>query len=129
MSNRTDAVNRYLDGLEHPRRHLVVCLRDAILDASPDIQERIKWNAPSFGYAGNDRVTFRLRPRDQVQLIFHRGVAPRDATGFTFADSTGLLQWAAPDRAVLTFPEHDDLTDRTDEIVALVNRWMIETRA
>ena len=37
-----------------------------ILDSSDDITKHVKWNAPSFRYAGEDRATFRLFPEDRV---------------------------------------------------------------
>ena len=66
------------------------------------ITEHVKWNAPSFCYAGEDRVTFRLYPEDRAQLVFHRGSRVKDdADAFAFDDDTGLLRWVANDRAVV----------------------------
>ena len=42
--------------------------------------------APSFGPGDEDRVTMRLRRGDRLQLVLHRGVAVKDASGFTFDD-------------------------------------------
>ena len=39
-----------------------------------------------------------------LQLVLHRGAAVRDdAADFRFEDPSGLLEWAAPDRAVISF--------------------------
>jgi hypothetical protein len=49
-------------------------------------------------------VTFRLQPGNRLQLVLHRGAAVRDdAADFRFEDPSGLLEWAAPDRAVISF--------------------------
>jgi hypothetical protein len=36
--------------------------RTDVLASDDGITEHVKWNAPSFCYAGVDRVTFRLQP-------------------------------------------------------------------
>jgi hypothetical protein len=104
----------------------VLELRAAILAADPAITEHVKWNAPSFRYGGDDRVTFRLQPRGRLQLIFHRGAKVRDDTaGFVFADPSGLMTWPAPDRAVIDFPDLASVAARRAEVVALVQRWVL----
>jgi hypothetical protein len=97
-------------------------LRLAILDSNEGITEHVKWNAPSFCYAGEDRVTFRLYPADRAQLVFHRGSKVReDADSFEF-DDTGLLKWVAADRAVVPLP---DAEARQQDLVSVVNRWVV----
>lgn len=126
MAKRDVDVADYLAALEHPRKPEVVALRRLILAADRGITERIKWNAPSFGVGGDDRVTMRLAPKGQVQLVFHRG-AKVITDGFTFADPTGWLVWAAPDRATLTVEDAADLKANGAAIAALVVRWMKAT--
>ena len=102
MPNRSREVERFMEGLDHPLKDEVERLRSAILDSNDRITEHIKWKAPSFCYAGEDRVTFRLYPEDRVQLVFHRGATVKgDAADFAFEDDTGLLRWVADDRAVV----------------------------
>lgn len=114
--------------LDHPRKSEVEELRAAILASNPDITERIKWNAPSFCYHDEDRVTFRLQPGNRVELIFHRGAKVRsDADAFAFADPTGLLSWASSDRGVVTVADREDLKAKEADIVKLVNLWMEAT--
>jgi len=38
--------------LKHPRKNVLVALRQIILQADPAIGEEIKWNAPTFFYTG-----------------------------------------------------------------------------
>ena len=114
--------------LEHPRKSEIEELRAAILASDSGITEQIKWNAPSFCYGGDDRVTFRLQPGDRVDLIFHRGAKVRaDADKFEFEDPTGRLQWASSDRGVVAVADGRDLKAKRDDIVKLVNLWMEST--
>ena len=78
-----------------------------------------------FRHAEQDRVTFRLQPGDKLQLLFHRGAKVRtDTAAFAFNDSTGLMTWLAPDRAVIDFPDLQAVTMHQAKVVSLVNRWV-----
>ena len=125
MPRAADDVDGYLAALDHPLKAGIEQLRAAILASDPGITESVKWNAPNFRYDGVDRVTFRLQPGNRLQLVLHRGAAVRaDAAEFRFDDPTGLLEWAAPDRAVLTFTDLDDVAATKAAVVELVNRWV-----
>ena len=121
-------VQAFLQALQHGRKDEVEAVREIILSAHPGVTERIKWNAPSFGIDGDDRITFRLQPNDRVQLIFHRGAQKRDdAATFSFEDGSGLLEWVARDRALVTFRDLDDVEAKRAALTDLVRRWMIAT--
>ncbi|MBJ7453036.1 MAG: DUF1801 domain-containing protein [Blastococcus sp.] len=125
MPRAADDVDDYLDRLQHPLKAGVEQLRAAILASDAGITESVKWNAPNFRHDGVDRVTFRLQPGNRLQLVLHRGAAVRaDAADFRFDDPTGLVQWAAPDRGVLTFRDLDDVAAKEAAVVELVRRWM-----
>ena len=122
MPNRTQEVDRFMEGLDHPLKAGIEQLRLAILDSNDHITEHIKWKAPSFCYAGEDRVTFRLYPEDRAQLVFHRGAKVKDdAADFAFEDDTGLLRWVANDRAVVALRDAEDV----EAVVEVVNRWVV----
>ncbi len=115
----------YLDRLQHPRRADILRIRSAILAAEPGLSETVKWNAPNFVLAGEDRVTFRLQPGDRVELVLHRGVRVRADTGsFVFDDPSGLVSWAAPDRGVIAIPPDADLDALVPQIVTVVSAWI-----
>ena len=119
-------VDRYLDRLEHPLKAGVVRLRAAIMASNPGISEHVKWNAPSFCFGGVDRVTFRLHPGARLQLVFHRGAGKRtDVESFVFDDPFGLMTWPAPDRAVVDLPTLDAVTAHEEQVVSLVQRWVL----
>jgi hypothetical protein len=70
-------------------------------------------------------VTFRLRPSDRVQLIFHRDAKVRsDCAEFTFQDPTGLLTWLAPDRGAVTFADLETIRSQQAAVVSPVNHWV-----
>src|SRR5688572_22604105 len=127
-ADKAGEVDRFMAQLDHPLKPQIAALRQAILAANPQITEQIKWKAPSFCIDGDDRVTFRLHPPDAIHLVFHRGVKVKDATGFTFDDPTGLMKWAARDRAQVSLRTPAEVGERTPEVVALVSRWMASTR-
>lgn len=100
-------------------------LRLAVLDADGAITEQIKWNAPSFCYGSVDRVTFNLRPRHHVQLIFHRGAkATRSAFDFDPSKWSGLLEMIGKDRGQVIFPSAEAAAARQDEFIDLVREWV-----
>ena len=127
MPNRSqEEVDRFMQSLNHPLKEGVEQLRAAILESNDQITEHIKWNAPSFCYAGEDRVTFRLYPEDRVQLVFHRGAKVKsDAGDFEFDDDTGLLRWVADDRAVVALRDVKDVEAKQASLVDVVNRWVL----
>jgi hypothetical protein len=117
-------VDAYLAALDHPLKEVVEAVRAALVGAAPEIGEQIKWNAPSFTWAGEDRVTFNIRPGAPLLLIFHRGAKPKDVVGFRFDDETGLLDWKAPDRGVITLRSLADWDAHGEAIITLARRWL-----
>ncbi len=126
MSAKQPTVEEFLTNLDHPRVDDIRRVRAGLLADDAELGERIKWNAPSFGHDGDDRVTFRLQPRDRFELVFHRGVHKRDDP-FSFDDPDQLITWATSDRGTTVVP--DALTDDDEaRLVALAHRWLQATR-
>lgn len=121
-------VDEYLAKLAHPMKPEIEAVRALILGSTPGVTERVKWNAPSFGLDGEDRVTLRLQPGDRLELIFHRGAKVKDTTGFAFEDGSGLLKWLAPDRAVATVADRADLEAKREALARVAAAWMLATR-
>ena len=122
-------VDGFLEALEHPMKDGIVAVRAALLKAGRGgVTERVKWNAPSFCWEGDDRVTFRLPPSgDGAQLVFHRGAKVKAAKGFAFDDASGLIAWAAPDRGVVTFTTVAEMKKKAPTIAKLALAWMHAT--
>ena len=127
MAKSADEVGQYMAALEHPLKAEIETVRAAILASDKAITERIKWKAPSFVHGGDDRVTFRLAPKGIFQVIFHRGAKVKDTAGFTFEDDSGLVEWLAPDRGVVTLKDTKDVKAKKAALVKLVGRWMKAT--
>ena len=127
MPVRANTVDQFMAELEHPLKAEIERLRAIILGADDGITEQIKWKAPSFCYRGDDRVTMKLHPTNQIQLIFHRGAKVKDTADFTFEDRSGLLKWAARDRGVATFRNMSEIETNETALADLVNRWMLAT--
>ena len=69
--SRTDKVDEFLRELNHPLKAEVEAVRSIIKSVNKDINEEVKWNAPSFNYKGEYLVTFNLRNTERIHLVFH----------------------------------------------------------
>jgi uncharacterized protein YdhG (YjbR/CyaY superfamily) len=69
--SRTDKVEEFLRELSHPLKAEVEAVRSIIMGVDKDINEEIKWKAPSFNYKGEYLVTFNLRDMKRIHLVFH----------------------------------------------------------
>lgn len=119
------AVTAFLRELDHPLKKDIETVRKYILGASPEIQEGIKWNAPSF-HTKHYFATFNLRSRDAVQLIFHTGAKIKGKSmrvGIT-SDPAGLIQWLAKDRCFVTMGAGKDIKARRSALETLVREWI-----
>ena len=121
-------VPTFLATCGHPRLAEIERVREAVLGAAPGLGERIKWNAPSFGYGDEDRITLRLQPGDRLEVIFHRGAKARPDPSFRFDDPHGLLTFAAPDRAWVALRDADDTEARLPALVEVARAWLAATR-
>lgn len=124
IANGTAEVDQFMSQLDHPLKDGIEQVRSSVLGSNQQITEHIKWNAPSFCYEGEDRVTFRLAPGGEVQLIFHRGAKVRDSTDFVFEDRTDLLKWVTADRAIVTLGDMEDVKANIPALVDVINQWV-----
>ena len=128
LPNRSAIVEQYMQRLDHPLKAEIEAVRAIILGADAGITEQIKWNAPSFCYGGDDRVTFRLHPSNQfIQLIFHRGAKVKEPREITVQDDTGLLEWITSDRATLTLRSMEEVQAHANALKHLVSQWVKAT--
>jgi hypothetical protein len=128
MAKTSPTVEQFMLALDHPLKAEIEAVRSLVKGANAAITERIKWNAPSYCIDGDDRITLKLHPPRQIQLVFHRGAKVKDASDFTFTDESGLITWATVDRGLVTIRDMDDLKDKRSDLVALINRWVEATR-
>ncbi|WP_225408249.1 DUF1801 domain-containing protein [Stigmatella hybrida] len=122
-----NSVDAFLAGLDHPLKAEIEAVRAIIRGADKQIGEAIKWNAPSF-LTQEHFATLKLHPPKAVQVVFHTGAKVKaDARPLKIDDPSGLLKWAAPDRAVATFPGMKDIWAHKAALVALVRQWLAQT--
>lgn len=57
-------------------------------------------------------------------VVFHRNAKVKDTAGFAFDDPTGLMEWAAADRAIVKLRGSGDLASECAAIKDLVARWV-----
>lgn len=68
--NQTEQVDLFMSVLNHPMKREIEAVRSIIKEASSRINERVKWNAPSFFYK-QDLMTIHVKSLHRVHLIFH----------------------------------------------------------
>lgn len=121
------SLQAWLANCRHPLRAELDALRAIVVAAEPRLVEGVKWNAPSYAFAGDDRLTFNLSAKDRVRLIFHCGVKKRAAAGRVPVDDQGLLEWAADDRGIATFRSADEVAAAKKALTQLVRAWLAAT--
>lgn len=114
-------------GLDPDTLATVDALRAIIAQAAPDLDEAIKWNAPSFHRDGEHRVTLGLERDGGVRIVLHRGAKVQDSTDFAFADPFDLASWPAPDRGVILIPDAIDAERFRPALMDIVSRWVAAT--
>lgn len=126
MTNKNDKVTDFLNGQNHPLRDEIELLRNYILSANNLLTENIKWNGPNYCFKNEDRITIKIQPPKNIQLIFHRGAKkqeqPKDK--LIKEDST-LLTWKENDRAIATFKNMVDIKNAQTDLTEIVKRWII----
>jgi hypothetical protein len=99
-------IEEFLGSFSEDKRLQVVALRDLILQTEPQLQEHIKWNAPSYSLDGEDRITFNtMNKQGLVKLVFHVGASRKENTKGTpiMQDESGLIAWNSDIRGKMTF--------------------------
>jgi uncharacterized protein YdhG (YjbR/CyaY superfamily) len=99
--SRTDKVDEFLENLSHPLKAEIEAVRSIIKGVNKDINEEVKWNAPSFNYKGEYLVTFNLRETERIHLVFHN---PQIANV-----KTNLLEGNYVDRRMVYFADMKDV--------------------
>ncbi len=98
-------VEEFLEDLSEDKRLQVDTLRDIILGTESQLEEHIKWNAPSYVLDGEDRITFNLMNKQGVvKLVFHMGATRKeDKKGAPIMqDDSGLIEWSSDIRGTVT---------------------------
>ena len=120
-----EQVSLFLNNTQHPLKKEIKAICEIIRHSGVELSEHIKWNAPSFCYHGDDRVTLKLNSLRSVDLVFHRGSKVKAMpAGRLIEDPTGLLKWVANDRGVLGFSSLEDIQNNKDALIHIINQWV-----
>lgn len=119
--NKNQDVTTFLDQLNHPLRAEIEQLRELLLKAEPKLSENVKWNGPNYCIGDADRITMKIQPPKQIQLIFHRGVKkleqPKERL---LSTNTKLLAWKENDRAIASFKNKTEIENSKSELKDIV---------
>ena len=126
MLKKYRSIDEILDDMTDDRRALVGALRKLILNSTPDLIEHVKWNSPSYVYAGDDRITLSLHNPNAVRVVLHAGATTKEDKTETasFDDESGLLEWHSNIRATVPFRSLSDFTEKSAAFGAVLTRWL-----
>ena len=121
-------VDAYMSRLKHPLAKVVEDLRQIILSTDEEIGEEIKWNAPTFFYAGKMKptnpkeyrryiVVFNLFKQDCIRLVFPSGAKVKDASGLLQGDY-------ADGRRLAMFYSSKDVRSKAKALRAVITQWL-----
>lgn len=130
-AKKTGNVSELVNCLPEGKRQIAEALRQIIRSEVSNLEELVKWNAPSYALDGQDRLTFNFQGASGVRLVFHCGLTRKENRGAPplFIDETGLLEWVSDIRAIARFAAREDVDARRAELAALIIRWLAETSA
>ncbi len=106
-----ELVANYMDQLDHPLQAEIEAVRTIIKNASSQINERIKWNAPSYYYQ-EDLLTFNLRAQQHVHLVFHHPAIVHI--------QAAILEGDYKDRRMVYFKNMAEIEHRKSELERVV---------
>ena len=123
-----EKVDAYMSRLKHPLAKVVEDLRQIILSTDEEIGEEIKWNAPTFFYAGKMKptnpkeyrryiVVFNLFKQDCIRLVFPSGAKVKDASGLLQGDY-------ADGRRLAMFYSSKDVKSKAKALRAVITQWL-----
>jgi uncharacterized protein YdhG (YjbR/CyaY superfamily) len=110
--SRTDAVDKFLLGLSHPLQAEIEAVRSMIKGVDKNINEEVKWKAPSFNYKGEYLVTFNLRDTKRIHLVFHNPMIAKV--------KSDLLEGDYKDRRMTYFADMKDIKARQKELIKVL---------
>jgi hypothetical protein len=108
-----EQVNEWMNKLDTQMKPAVNAVRKIIKTAGPKLNERIKWNAPSYYYK-EDIVTFGpARSKDKIILVFHHPNIVKIGSS--------LLQGDYKDRRLVYFNSLSEIRSGKKELERIIN--------
>jgi hypothetical protein len=123
-----DKVDAYMKGVKHPLVKVIEALRKIILSTDKEIGEEIKWNAPTFFYAGKMKpsdpkkykrylIVFNLFKKDCIRLVFPGGAKVNDKSGLLEGDY-------ADGRRLAMFNSVSDVKAKEKDLQKVIKTWL-----
>jgi hypothetical protein len=121
-----ELVTGYIQKLDAPVAEIVTAIRQIVLSVDPEIGEEIKWNAPSFLYAGDMKP---FNPKEYKRYIIvmnlHKRILLVFPGGAKVNDTTGLLEGDYADgRRLAYIKDMDDLKSKEAGIRKVISDWL-----
>ena len=118
------SISDFLTDLDSKEREQIELLRAIILGSVP-VTEHIKWNAPSYVFNDEDRITFNIYG-SAIKIIIHMGATRKeDKKGKpVLTDELGLVEWSSNIRGTITFKDLDDIKIKQKDFENLLQRWL-----
>lgn len=128
QSNLNKEVTYFLDSLNLSLRDEVECLREIIMGAGYELTESVKWNGPNYSINGEDRITIRISPKKQLQVIFHRGAKVKEMPkNRLLSGDYDILIWKENYRAIASFNTMNEIQEKRQMIIEVVGKWIEAT--
>jgi len=127
-ASEPDKVDAYMQKLKHPLAEALEALRKVILSTDSEIGEEIKWNAPTFFYAGEMKpsdpkkyeryiIVSNLYQKDCIRLVFPSGANINDSSGFLQGDY-------ADGRRLALFHNLEEVKSQTKPLQQAIKKWL-----
>jgi hypothetical protein len=129
MDKLNIGVTQFLDDANHPLRTEIELLRNVILSTNDALVENIKWNGPNYCFNREDRITMKIHPPKNIQLIFHRGAKKLEQPKEKLIQENSLfLIWKENDRAIATFNNMADIKAAETDLIDIIKKWIDATK-
>jgi len=113
--NKTEKVTEFIKKSDNPLKEEINAVRLIILNTSENMEEDIKWSAPSFAYIEN-MATINPRAKKFVNLTFHKGAL--------INDTSGLLEGNQKEARVARFYNMEDVMNKKEALEIVVKKWI-----
>jgi uncharacterized protein YdeI (YjbR/CyaY-like superfamily) len=128
-AKKNKEVTQFSDDQNHPFRSEIEVLRLLILNTNLELTENIKWNGPNYSFAEQDRITIKIQPPKNIQIIFHCGAKVKEQPkGKLIKNDFGLLIWKENNRAVATFNSMQEIKKNALQLSSIVKEWLASSR-
>lgn len=111
MAKKLPGIDEYMAELQHPLLQEIEAIRTIIKKSDKRINERVKWNAPSY-YTTEDMVTFNPRDTKRVHLVFHHKNCVKI--------KSDLLEGDYKDRRMMYFTSMADVKKKSKELTRIM---------